>query len=185
MRLYSFPPLFASCFYCTGPAQSICPLWYLSAFVMKELVWAQWHSVDTEWADDDIFMPQIILRSDYSSIKMIDLTWITPTRQRMSAQKNERVLSQQGRTVMCIKCDHLHGLAVSAEPYVLFGNVLWQPHRINPSRCAWIYLGNDHHKILCLSLNTVHARERKCCMTKQGGCVDKNTYCCPYIVFKS
>lgn len=47
---------------------------YLKASVLKELVRAQWHSVDTERRDDDIFIPQIILRSDYFPIKMIDLT---------------------------------------------------------------------------------------------------------------
>lgn len=83
-------------FYGMGTIASVYILWYLKAFVLKELVMAQWHSVDTERTDDDIFIPQIILRSDYFSIKMIDLTWITPTQQRMSEQKNEPVLSQQG-----------------------------------------------------------------------------------------
>lgn len=83
-------------FYSMGSIASVYVLWYLKAFVLKELVRAQWHSVDTERTGDDIFIPQIILRSDYFSIKMIDLTWITPTQQRMSEQKNEPVLSQQG-----------------------------------------------------------------------------------------
>lgn len=52
----------------------LCMLWHLKTFVLKELVRAQRHSVDTERTDDDIFIPQIILRSDYFSIKMIDLT---------------------------------------------------------------------------------------------------------------
>lgn len=50
-------------------------MWLLKAFVLKELV--RGHN-DTrsipKRTDDDIFIPQIILRSDYFSIKMIDLT---------------------------------------------------------------------------------------------------------------
>lgn len=85
-----------------GAYASLHVLWYLKAFILKDLVRAQWHSVDTKRTDDDIFIPQIILRSDYFSIKMIDLTWITPTQQRMSVQKNEPMLSQQGWNVICV-----------------------------------------------------------------------------------
>lgn len=79
-----------------GTSASLHVMWYLKAFILKEVVRAQRHSVDTERTYDDIFIRQIILRSDYFCIKMIDLTGITPTQLRMSEQKNEPMLSQQG-----------------------------------------------------------------------------------------
>lgn len=42
-------------------------------------------------------------------------------------KKNEPVLSRRGiECHLCIKCDHLHGLAVRSEHYVPSGNALWQ-----------------------------------------------------------
>lgn len=48
---------------------------YLKTFVLKELVGGH-NDVRSipKRRDGDIFIPQIILRSDYFSIKMIDLT---------------------------------------------------------------------------------------------------------------
>lgn len=42
-------------------------------------------------------------------------------------KKNEPVLSRRGiECHLCIKCDHLHGLAVRSAHYVPSGNALWQ-----------------------------------------------------------
>jgi len=118
----------------------LCAKLHLKAFVLKEWVWAQWHSVDTERAVGDIFILQIILRSDYFSIKMIDLTWITPTQQWMSEQKNEPVLSQQGKNVICVSnvIIFMGAGCVCVCVCVLSGNSVWQPHRTHPSVCPYL-----------------------------------------------
>lgn len=118
-----------------GACASMHVMMYLKTFILKELVRAQWHSVDAKRTDDDIFIPQIILRSDYFSIKMIDLTWITPTQQWMSEQKKKwaNVVTAGIECHLCIKCDHLHGFVVCLEQYVPRGNALWQPHKAHPS----------------------------------------------------
>ena len=94
----------------------------------------------------------------------------------VTAEKWARVVTAGIECHLCIKCDHLHGLVARVERYVPSCNVLWQPHRSHPSRCAQTYLGNDHpHQTGPCHLPHVNVRQPH--VATKAACVNKDKHC--------